>query len=115
MGEKGRDSDAFQWAYERYIGKDPERVASFNSELAKLEVAQRIYDIRTKLGMTKEQLAEIAGLNLSTIDQLEEAGYGMPLDEPIKLINNAFEEWIKTVIIPAARMKPEDYSIRVSG
>jgi len=114
MDEKKAGSDAFEWAYDHYIKDDPERVASFKTEMARLEIAQRIYDIRTKLALTREQLAEISGLGVSVIEALEEANYEDPLDEPIGLINKAFRKWVKNVIVPAAQLKPAEYSVEVA-
>ena len=68
-------SDALQFAYDRYIGNNPEWVASFEEELANAELARKIYDLRTKAGLTHGQLAKLVGTTAAVIRQLEEADY----------------------------------------
>ncbi|HEV8717179.1 MAG TPA: XRE family transcriptional regulator [Candidatus Binatia bacterium] len=68
-------SDALQFAYDRYIGNNPERIASFEEELANAELARKIYNLRTKAGLTQGQLAKLVGTTAAVINQLEEANY----------------------------------------
>ena len=76
MGRKSRfESKALEHVYDRYIGKDPEKGAAFEEELANAEVARKIYDIRTKAGLTQKQLAKLAGTTSSVISRLEDADY----------------------------------------
>jgi DNA-binding XRE family transcriptional regulator len=76
MAAKGKiKSDALQFAYNRYIGNNPERAASFEEELANAELAHKIYDLRTKAGLTHGQLAKLVGTTAAVIRQLEEADY----------------------------------------
>ena len=53
-------SDAVQYAYDRYIGENPEQVAVYEEELANAELARKIYDLRTEAGLTQRhcQLVE---------------------------------------------------------
>ena len=74
-GKKQFRSDALQFIYNRYIGDNPQRVASFAEELANAEVARKIYDLRTKAGLTHGQLAKFVGTTAAVIRQLEEADY----------------------------------------
>jgi DNA-binding XRE family transcriptional regulator len=76
MGRKSRfESKALEHVYDRYIGKDPDKGAAFEEELANAEVARKIYDIRTKAGLTQKQLAKLAGTTASVISRLEDADY----------------------------------------
>ncbi|MGO9566780.1 MAG: helix-turn-helix transcriptional regulator [Desulfomonilaceae bacterium] len=75
MEDKKLSSDAFELIYNRYIKDDPARVASFQEELTKAEIAREIYDLRGQAGMTQEQLAELVGTNASVISDIEEADY----------------------------------------
>jgi DNA-binding XRE family transcriptional regulator len=68
-------SDALQYAYQRYIGKNPEQVTAYEEELANAEVARKIYDLRTKAGLTQRQLAKLVGTTASVICRLEDADY----------------------------------------
>ena len=73
--KKNIASDALQYAYQRYIGKNPEQVTAYEEEPANAEVAWKIYDLRTKAGLTQRQLAKLVGTTASVICRLEEADY----------------------------------------
>lgn len=76
MGRKSRfASKSLQFAYDRYIGNDPAREASFEEELANAEVARKIYDLRTEARLTQRELAERMGTKASVISRLEDADY----------------------------------------
>ncbi len=76
MGRKSRfESKALQHVYDRYVGKDPEKTAAFEEELANAEVARKIYDLRTKAGLTQDKLAKLVGTTASVISRLEDADY----------------------------------------
>jgi DNA-binding XRE family transcriptional regulator len=112
MSEKKFSSDAVEWSYNRYIKGDPEREASFREASKQSDMGQQIYDIREKFRMSREDLAELSGLTPETIEDLEETDYDGDWDEAMVKINRAFHNWFSDVILPAARMKPEDYSVK---
>ncbi len=62
--------------------------------------------------MTREQLAEFSGLTPGTVEDLEESDYQGDWKEAIKEINNGFQQSVEKVILPAAGMKPADYTVR---
>jgi len=68
-------SDALQYAYNCYIGDDPEQVASYEEELADAELAQKLYELRTKSCLTQRPLAKLVGTTASVICRLEDADY----------------------------------------
>ncbi len=111
MTDKKDSTDAVEWLYQRYIAHAPERVAHLELVSKQSDIAQQLYDIREKLHMTREQLAEVSGLTAETIEDLEEADYAGDWDEAIARINSGFRTWFTDVILPASRMKPEDYSV----
>jgi DNA-binding XRE family transcriptional regulator len=111
MSEKS--SDAVQWAYNRYIKGNPEREASFDEASRQSDLARQIYDIRNKLHMTRDDLAEFSGLTSETVEDIEESDYDGNWDKALALINRAFHVWVSDVIIPVARMTPDDYSVKV--
>jgi DNA-binding XRE family transcriptional regulator len=113
MEEKQLSNDACQWTYNQYINGDLESEEFLKQVRIQADLAGQLYDIRSKLGMTRQDLAEFAGLSVQTIEDLEESDYDGDWDEAISRTNKAFQRWINEVIIPAAQMKPEEYSIRV--
>jgi ribosome-binding protein aMBF1 (putative translation factor) len=68
-------SPAIQYLYDRFIGDDPERVASVEEASANLDIAQKIYDLRTKAGLSQRALAKLVGTTASVICKLEDADY----------------------------------------
>jgi ribosome-binding protein aMBF1 (putative translation factor) len=77
MGRKSRfESESLKFAYDRYIGDDPEKAEKFEEELANADVASKIYRLRTKAGLTQKELAAHVGTTPSVISRLEDADYG---------------------------------------
>lgn len=106
-------TDAYRWSYDRYIKDEPELVEFANDMRVRAGIAQQIYDIRTKLPMTREDLAEFSGMTPDAIEDLEESDYDGDWEEAINLLNRAFRLWVTDVILPVAQMKPDDYSVKV--
>ncbi|MBM4327661.1 MAG: helix-turn-helix transcriptional regulator [Deltaproteobacteria bacterium] len=73
--EKKLSSDAFQWAYDRYIGNDPKEIALYEEERVKADIAQAVYNLRSQAGLSHEQLADLAGTTPSVIEDIEQADY----------------------------------------
>jgi ribosome-binding protein aMBF1 (putative translation factor) len=68
-------SEALQYTYDKFIANDPEQVAAYGQDLVGIEVAKRIYDLRTKAGLTHRELAKKVGTKASVICRLEDADY----------------------------------------
>ncbi|MFH1116118.1 MAG: hypothetical protein V1792_19570 [Pseudomonadota bacterium] len=75
--------------------------------------AQAIADIRAKLQMTQENLAEYSGLSLEVIESVERSDYPSDWNALISRLNRAFQTWATKVIIPTYQVDPEDYSVKV--
>ena len=76
MSRKTRfESEALQYAFDRYIGTDSARIESFEAELVNAELARKIHDLRTDAGLTQKQLADRVGTTASVISRLEDAEY----------------------------------------
>ena len=73
--KKTFQSDALQYTYDKYIGNDSEQIASYEQELINVEVAKRLYDLRTKAGLSQRDLAKKVGTTASVICRLEDADY----------------------------------------
>ena len=78
MAKKNRrhfKSKALRYAYDRYVRDDRERVDSFEDELLNARVARKLYDLRTKAGLTQKELAQRVDTTASVISRLEDADY----------------------------------------
>src|ERR1039457_5086505 len=69
------NSPALQWSYDRYIGNDPTGMEEFEQEVINTEIAQKIYDLRAKAGLSQRELARRVGTTASVICRLEDADY----------------------------------------
>lgn len=75
-GRKGRfESKALEFVYNRYVGQDAKKAESFEAELANADVARRIFDLRSRAGLTQGELAKLVGTTASAISRLEDADY----------------------------------------
>jgi DNA-binding XRE family transcriptional regulator len=68
-------SDATEILNRRYFRGKPGMQAALDEELANCEVARKIYDLRTKAGVSQRQLAKLVGTSASAICRLEDADY----------------------------------------
>ncbi len=75
MEEEKMPLDAFQCAYNKYIANDPEEVALYQEERIKADVAQGVYNLRNQAGLSRNQLADLVGVEESIIEDIEEADY----------------------------------------
>lgn len=98
---KKMKSAALQFAYNRYIGNKPERVASFEEELANTDIAQKIYDLRTKAGLTQRQLAKLVGTTASVICRLEDADYEGHSLAMLRRLAAALDKRVEIRFLPA--------------
>jgi hypothetical protein len=68
-------SKGIQHLDHRYVGRDPQKIAEFPKAGAEADVAQALYAIRTRVGLTQRQLATMVGTSASVICKLEDADY----------------------------------------
>lgn len=68
-------SAALQHAYDSFVGNDPDRIRSFNDELANANVARQLYDLRKEAGLSQRELAKRVGTTASVICRIEDADY----------------------------------------
>src|SRR3954454_12318238 len=75
MAKKKVRSPGLQALHDRYIGDDPERIASFERAVADANIATSIYELRTGAGLSQRELAARVGTTASVICRLEDADY----------------------------------------
>lgn len=68
-------SPVMQRLFEKMTGSDPERLTSFEEEVANAEIARLVYDHREEAGLSHDALARLAGLSADTVARVEEADY----------------------------------------
>lgn len=68
-------SDALEILDRRYFRGRPKREAELAEAEADVAVAEKIYKLRTKAGLSQRQLAKLVGTTASVICRLEDADY----------------------------------------
>lgn len=72
----GRPASISEFFRRRYPKDYPKADKLIEDELINLGIAQQIYDIRQKAGLTQVQLAALVSTSPSVISRLEDADYG---------------------------------------
>jgi ribosome-binding protein aMBF1 (putative translation factor) len=75
MEKKRVTTDAVEILHRRIYEGHPKRLAGLAEAEADLDVAMKIYEIRTKAGLTQKELAKMIGTTPSVISRLEDADY----------------------------------------
>src|SRR6202035_997156 len=68
-------TDAIEIMHRRYFEGKPEMLTALEDARANDEVARKIYELRTKAGLSQRQLAKLVGTTASVICLLEDADY----------------------------------------
>ena len=98
---KGKfSSTAVQFLYDRYIGDDPERVREYEEEVLNAEIARKIYQLRTKAGLSQRELARRVGTTASAICRLEDADYEGHSLFMLKRVASALNKRIEIRFVP---------------
>jgi ribosome-binding protein aMBF1 (putative translation factor) len=70
-----KTTDAVDILHRRYVAGKPERMADLEQIRADDAVARKIYDLRTKAGLSQRAFAKLVGTTASVICRLEDADY----------------------------------------
>ncbi|MFH1111204.1 MAG: XRE family transcriptional regulator [Planctomycetota bacterium] len=102
---KGRSSRSptIQYLYDRYIGDDPERLGWIEEARVNMDIAQKIYDLRTKAGLSQRALARLVGTTASVICQLEDADYEGHSLSMLRRIAAALDKRVDIRFVPLKR------------
>ncbi len=98
----GKTKDALK-IIDRITGEDQELKRLIAEETVNAQVAQMIYEARTKAGLTQGELAKLVGTRPSVIARLEEASYeGQPLTM-LQRIAAALDKRLEIRFLPIGR------------
>ena len=86
---------------DRYIGEDPRRLTSVEEERANLDIACKIYHLRTKAGLSQRELAKRIGTSAANICRLENADYQGHSLSMLRRIAAALEMRVDVRFLPA--------------
>ena len=99
------ESSAVQFLYDRYAGNDPQQIEAYEQEVLNAEIARKIFDLRTKAGLSQRQLAERVGTSASAICRLEDADYEGHSLSLLKRIAEALDKRIEIRFVPAKKLR----------
>jgi DNA-binding XRE family transcriptional regulator len=105
MRRKKFQSKASRYLYNRYIAGDAKREEAYEEEVINAEIARRIYQLRTRAGLTQEALAARVGTTKSAISRLEHADYEGHSLTMLKRIAEALDKRIEIRFLPAKRLR----------
>jgi DNA-binding XRE family transcriptional regulator len=113
MPKKKLHSPALRYAYDRYIKGKPGREASFEEELTNAELACKLYDLRSKAGLSQRALARLVGTTASVICCLEDADYEGHSMAMLKRIAEALNKRVEIRFV--SRRRPQDTGEHARG
>ena len=99
----GTTTDAVETIHRRYFEGKPERLKILEEARADDEVARKIFELRTKAGLTQSQLGKLIGTTASVICRLEDADYEGHSLAMLRRIAAALNQRIEIRYIPIRR------------
>ncbi len=96
-------ADAVEILHRRYYKGKPARLAELEEERANAEIAQKIFSLRNKAGLTQQQLARLVGTSASVICRLEDADYEGHSLSMLRRIAAALDKRVEIRFAPAQR------------
>jgi DNA-binding XRE family transcriptional regulator len=77
----------------------------YEQEAANLEIARKLYELRTGAGLTQRQLAKLVGTSPSAICRLEDADYEGHSLSMLRRIAAALSQRVEIRFVPTARRR----------
>jgi predicted transcriptional regulator len=90
---------------DKLIGNSPEMAELLEQERANLDIARKIYGLRTKAGLSQAELARKIGTTQSVISRLEDADYEGHSLEMLRRIASAFEKRVEVRFVPSHKLQ----------
>ena len=104
MAKKKRTTtDAVEILTRRYSPGRKALDERYEQEAANLEVARKLYELRTRAGLTQRQLAKLVGTSPSAICRLEDADYEGHSLAMLRRIGVALNQRVQIRFVPIRR------------
>ena len=107
--KKKRTDDAGEIPHRCLVAGKPERMAELENIRVDEAVARKIYDLRTKAGMSQKAFAKLVGTTASVICRLEDADYEGHSLAMLNRIAAALDKRVEIRFVPiraGARSRP---------
>ena len=99
------ESGAAGFLYDRYVGSDPEQIAAYGHEVLNAEIARKIFEMRTKAGLSQRELAVRVGTSASAICRLEDGDYEGHSLSLLKRIAEALDRRVEIRFVRTKRLR----------
>ena len=96
-------ADAVEILHRRYFEGRPDMMAMLDEERANAEIGRKIYELRTRAGLTQKELADLVGTTASVICRLEDADYEGHSLSMLRRIAAALNRRVEIRFVPARR------------
>jgi DNA-binding XRE family transcriptional regulator len=106
MMSKGKNkptNDAVEILHRRLVAGKPEKMAELEKIRADDAVARKIYDLRTKAGLSQRAFAKLVGTTASAICRLEDADYEGHSMAMLNRIAEALDKRVEIRFVPIRR------------
>jgi DNA-binding XRE family transcriptional regulator len=100
MKQNKPTSDIIKVMHQRYIKGNKRRLAYIEQEKTRLEIAQKIYELRMRANLTQEELARRVGTKQSVISRLEDADYNGYTLKMLDKIAEAVNCYVRVEFVP---------------
>ena len=100
MVKKRNTTDAVKILHKRYIKDNKRRLGSLERERENLNIAEQIYNLRSREGLSQKQLAKLVGTTQSVISRLEDADYNGHSLAMLRKIATAFHHRVQVRFVP---------------
>ena len=99
-------TDAVEILHRRYVKGKPEKIAELEQIRADDAVARKIYELRTKAGLSQRAFAKLIGTTASVICRLEDADYEGHSLAMLNRIAAALDRRVEIRFMPLRGAKP---------
>lgn len=94
-------TNAVEVLHRRYIRGRPKHEAALEAARLNAAIAQEIYALRTKAGLTQKELADLVHTSHSVISRLEDADYAGHSLSMLQRISSALHYQVQVRFVPA--------------
>jgi DNA-binding XRE family transcriptional regulator len=102
---KPKTSDALEVLHRRFYAGNLRRVAELEKARVSAAVARKIYELRTRAGLTQRQLADLVGTAHSVISRLEGDDYTRHSLDMLHRIAAALNRRVEVKFVPVKRAR----------
>ena len=105
MRKRKFTSRAVEFLYDRYVGDDPKQIAAYEHEVLNAEIARKIFELRSRAGLSQRELAARVGTSASAICRLEDGDYEGHSLSLLKRIAAALDRRVEVRFVPAKKRR----------